>query len=260
MAKNDVFDLTGRVALVTGASSHGIGNQAAKILAEHGAKVLLTARREEQLKAAVAEIEAADGIADYAVCDVADEAQCKAAVEKCVSVFGRLDIMVLAAGISGVSASGGFDAIFDTDNYKKLTSINMDGIFWMLKYGHTECAKGGVGSIIPVGSLASWHSDGSAAYCGAKNALRGWVTWFGKAFASEGVRINGLYPGLVDTDMTHGAVQHEQYGPMMLANIPLGRFGTVDDMANAVLYLASDASSWMTGQHLIVDGGQLCKG
>lgn len=256
----DPLNLEGRVAIITGASSHGIGNQSAKILAEHGAKVFLTARREAQLQQAVAEIEAAGGEAAYAVCDVSQEEQCKAAVEACVERFGRLDIMVLAAGISGLSKSGGFDAIFDTDNYRKMVGINMDGVFWMMKYGYAECAKHGVGSIIPVGSLASWHADGSAAYTAGKCAIRGWVTWFGKELAPLGVRVNGLYPGLVETDMTQRAVDNEQVSQMMLQGIPLGRFGTVDDMANGVLYLASDASSWMTGQHLVVDGGALCRG
>lgn len=256
----DPFNLEGRVAIITGASSHGIGNESAKILAEHGAKVFLTARREAQLQEAVAEIEAAGGEAAYAVCDVSSEEQCKAAVEACVERFGRLDIMVLAAGISGLSKSGGFDAIFDTENYRKMIGINMDGIFWMMKYGYAECAKNGVGSIIPVGSLASWHADGSAAYTAGKAAIRNWVTWFGKELAPLGVRVNGLYPGLVETDMTQRAVDNEMVSQMMLKTIPLGRFGTVRDMANGVLFLASDASAWMTGQHLVMDGGTLCMG
>ncbi len=260
MSEMDMFDLTGRVALITGASSHGIGNESAKILAANGAKVFLTARREAQLQEAVKEIEEAGGEAGYAVCDVSSEEQCKAAVEACVEKFGRLDIMVLSAGISGLSKSGGFDAIFDTDNYNKMIGINMNGVFWMLKYGYAECAKHGVGSIIPVGSLASWHADGSAAYTAGKCAIRGWVTWFAKELAPLNVRVNGLYPGLVATDMTQRAVDNEQVSAMMLKSIPLGRFGTVEDMASAVLFLASDASSWMTGQHLVVDGGTLCMG
>lgn len=258
--EKDPFDMTGRVAIITGASSHGIGNESARILAAHGCKVFLTARREEQLKKAVAEIEADGGEAGYAVCDVSSEEQCKAAVEACVAKFGRLDVMVLAAGISGLSASGGMDAIFDTENYKKMVSINMDGVFWMLKHGYAECAKHGVGSIIPVGSLASWHASGSAAYTAGKCAIRGWVTYFGKAFAPMGLRINGLYPGLVATDMTQRAVDNEQAAKMMLSTIPLGRFGEVKDMAHGVLFLASDASSWMTGQHLVIDGGELAQG
>lgn len=259
MGIKETYDLTGRVALITGASSQGIGSESAKVLAEAGAKVFLTARREEQLKAVCAEIEAAGGEAAYAVCDVSSEEQCKAAVEKCVETFGQLDIMVLTAGISGVSASGGPDAWFDSDNWRTMQGINLDGVFFMIKHGWAECAKGGHGSIIPIGSLASWHVDGSAAYTATKAAIRGLVAWFGKNFARAGipVRVNGLYPGLIETDMTRLAVENEMYGPMLLKGIPMGRFGQPTDCANAVLFLASDASSWMTAQHVIVDGGQV---
>lgn len=251
------FDLTGRVALITGASSHGIGNEAAKLLAANGAKVFLTARREELLQEACDEIRAEGGEASYMACDVSSEEQCKAAVEKCVEEFGRLDIMVLSAGISGLSASGGMDAIFDTDNWRKMLSINLDGVFWMMKYGHAECAKHGVGSIIPVSSLAAWHADGSAAYTATKGAIRALTHYFGKMLAPMNVRVNTIYPGMIDTDMTHMALVHEQYGPMMKKAIPLGRFGEVEDMAYGILFLASDASSFMTGQHLVMDGGAL---
>ena len=113
--EKNLFDLSGRVALITGASSHGIGNESAKLLASYGAKVFLTARREDKLQEAVAEIEAVGGEAAYAVCDVSQEEDCKAAVEACVETFGRLDIMVLAAGISGLSLSGGLEAAFDVE-------------------------------------------------------------------------------------------------------------------------------------------------
>lgn len=259
MGIDQTYNLAGRVALVTGASSQGIGSESAKLLAEAGAKVFLTARREEQLREICVEIEAAGGQAAYAVCDVSSEEQCKSAIGKCVETFGQLDVMVLSAGISGVSASGGPDAWFDTDNWRTMLGINLDGVFFMIKHGWAECAKGGHGSIIPVGSLASWHVDGSAAYTATKAAIRGLVAWFGKNFAKAGipVRVNGMYPGLVETDMTRRATEHEVYGPMMLQGIPMGRFGQPTDIANAVLFLASDASSWMTAQHIIVDGGQV---
>lgn len=257
MSGTEKYDLTGRVALITGASSHGIGNESAKLLAQNGAKVFLTARREEQLQQAVAEIEAAGGIASYKVTDVSKEEDCKAAVEACVAEFGQLDIMVLAAGISGLSASGGPEAWFDTDNYKRMIGINLNGTFWMMKYGWSECAKGGHGSIIPVGSLASWHADGSAAYAAGKGAIRLLVQWFGKNLAPYNVRVNGLYPGVIETDMTQAACDNEQVAAMFLQKIPLGRLGQVSDCAQAVLFMASDASEWMTGQHLVIDGGQL---
>lgn len=258
MTQNDPFDLTGRVALITGASSHGIGNESAKILAAHGAKVFLTARREGKLKEAVAEIEAAGGVASFKVTDVSSEEQCKAAVEACIAEYGRLDIMVLSAGISGLSPSGGMEAIFDSENWKKVQGINLDGVFYMIKHGWEECAKNGVGSIIPVASLAAWRAEGSLAYTATKGAIRSMTHNLGALLAPQGVRVNTFYPGLIDTDMTHQATLYEPFVEMKMKKIPLGRFGTVDDCANAVLFLASDASSFMVGQHLVVDGGEAC--
>ena len=257
MSLEKPYDMTGRVALITGASSHGIGNEAAKVLAAHGAKVFLTARREEKLKEAVAQIEAAGGTAAYRVADVSKEEDCKAAVEACVAEFGRLDVMVLAAGISGKSVSGGMEAVFDTDNWRNVLGINLDGIFFMVKHGWEECAKGGVGAIALIGSLASWHAAGSAAYTATKGALRALTQWFGKNLGEKGVRVNALYPGFIDTDMTHRATEVEQILNAQLAKTPIKRLGTVGDCANAILYLTSDASSWVTGQHLVVDGGEL---
>lgn len=260
MIMKDPFDLTGRVALITGASSHGIGNQAAQVLAAHGAKVFLTARREDKLKEAVAEIEAAGGTAAYHATDVSREEDCKAAVDACIDAFGRLDIMVLAAGISGLSAQKGMDAVFDTDNWNRMLSINLDGVFYMIKYGWAECAKNRCGAIIPVASLAAWKAAGSAAYTATKGAIRSLTHYFGRLLAPEGVRFNTLYPGFIETDMTHPEGTDELFSKIstgVVQKIPLGRYGTVDDCANAVLYLASDASSFMTGQHLVVDGGEL---
>ena len=260
MSQKDPFDLTGRVALITGASSEGIGKDAAKVFARHGAKVFLAARREEKLREAVAEIEAEGGVAAYKATDVSIEEQCRACVEACVEEFGKVDIMVLSAGIAGKSASGGYDAIFDSENWREVQSINLDGVFWMMKYGAPECAKGGNGVIIPVSSLAAWKAEGSAAYTATKGAIRSLTHYFGKKFQELGmpVRVNTLSPGMIDTDMTHMALAHPQFGPAIVGRIPIGRAGTVEDTSNALLYLASDASSFMTGQHLVVDGGATC--
>lgn len=260
MASNNPFDLTGRVALITGASSHGIGNESAKVLAAHGAKVFLTARREDKLKEAAEEIAEMGGVAAYRATDVSSEKECKAAVDACVAEFGRLDIMVLAAGISGLSVSGGLETAFDTDNWRKVLGINLDGVMFMVKYGWKHCAEHGVGSIIPVASLAAWKAAGSVAYTATKGAIRALTPCLGKMMAPEGVRVNTLYPGFIETDMTHPEGLDDIFqkmAPGILAKIPLGRTGKVDDCANAVLYLASDASSFMTGQHLVVDGGEL---
>lgn len=256
----DDFDLSGRVALVTGASSHGIGNESAKLMAAHGAKVFLTARREEKLQEAVAEIETDGGVAAYRVCDVSSEEECKAAVDACIETFGSLDIMVLSAGISGLSCHGGSDmeAMFDSENWRKMNAINLGGVFFMIKHGYAECGKGGHGAIVPVASMAAWKAEGSAAYTATKGAIRSLTHYFGKFLAPYHVRVNTLYPGFIDTDMTHMATQYQPFADAQMEATPLKRFGTVEDCANAVLFLASDASAYMTGQHLIVDGGELC--
>ena len=258
MIRKDIFDLTDRVALVTGASSYGIGSVSAKVLAANGAKVFLTARREDKLAEVAAEIEAAGGEVGYAACDVSSEEQCKAAVEACVSKFGRLDIMVLSAGISGLPSRGDMNMVFDTDNWRNVQGINLDGVFWMMKYGWEECAKNGVGSIIPVASLAAWTADGSAAYTATKGAIRSLTHNLASTLAPHNVRVNTIYPGLIDTDMTHGMMAYPQLVEQFQAKIPLGRFGEPEDIAYGILFLASDASSFMTGQHLVMDGGQLC--
>jgi NAD(P)-dependent dehydrogenase (short-subunit alcohol dehydrogenase family) len=249
--------LEGKVAIITGAGGD-IGKEIARQFVAEGAKIVIAGRNVDKLKKAAAEI----GISadDYLAVstDISDEAAVEALVEAAKEKFGKLDIMVLSAGISGLSASGGYDAVFDTDNWRNVMGVNLDGVFFMMKYGAKECAKGGHGAIVPVSSLAAWKAEGAAAYTATKGALRSLTHYFGKMLAPMGVRVNSFYPGLIDTDMTHPAVTHEQYGPMMLKGIPLGRFGTVDDCAYAVLYLASDASGFMTGQHLIVDGGALC--
>ena len=220
MTERDYYDLSGRVALITGASSHGIGNQSAKTLAAHGAKVFLVARREEKLQEAVAEIEANGGEA------------------------------------SGLSERSMEDA-FNTENWRNILAVNLDSVFFMVKYGWEECAKNGVGAIIPIGSLASWHAAGSTAYTATKGAIRALTQKWGKLLGPKGIRVNTLYPGFIDTDMTHGATKMESYINSVIGKIPLGRYGNVDDCANAVLYLASDASSFMNGQHLVIDGGEL---
>ena len=165
--------------------------------------------------------------------------------------------MVLSAGISGMSLSGGMEAAFDVDNWKRVQAINLDSVFYMVKYGWEECAKGGVGSIIPVASLAAWKAAGSVAYTATKGAIRSMTPCLAKLLAPHGVRLNTLYPGFIDTDMTHAATEFEPFVRAKLESIPMGRFGTVDDCAYGVLYLASDASSFMTGQHLVIDGGEL---
>lgn len=255
---DQLFDLDGKVALITGASSWGIGSESAKLLAEAGAKVFLTARRADKLQEQAAGIEEAGGEAAWFAGDVSSEEACKAAVDACIERFGHLDIMVLNAGVSGLSPKT-IDDDFDTDNWEKVLGINLEGVVWMIKYGHAHCAKSDDGSIVIVSSLGAYTGTGNVPYTAAKGALRSLTTRFGNRLAEEGVRVNSIYPGYIDTDMTHAAFGNPDYQPMFLKNIPLNRMGAPEDIANGVLFLASPASSWVTGQHLIIDGGQICR-
>ena len=256
----DVFNIQDRVAIITGASSRGIGNSAAKELAAHGAKVCLVARREEKLREAVQEIEAAGGKAMYVVADVSNEDDCKHAVQECVEHFGGLDIMVLASGVAG-NPPRSLDDMFDTEEYRRVLSINLDGVFFMVKHGYAECAKGGHGSIVFINSLAGFKAAGFVPYSATKGALRAWTKLLAKKFAPMGIRVNAIIPGMIDTDMTHPEGFDEMFQGIAanaVKGIPLGRVGTPADCAQGILFLASDASSWITGDSLAIDGGELC--
>ena len=260
MGASEMFRLDGRVALITGASSRGIGSAAAKALAEYGAKVFLIARRAEKLETIAHSIRESGGTAECWAADVSEEDACRTAVEKCVEIFGRLDIMVLAAGISGKSPRT-VEELFDTEAYRRVMSINLDGTFFMVKYGWPECAKNGKGSIIMLNSLAAFKAAGHVPYSATKGAIRAWTKLFAKKMAPYQVRVNSVVPGLTDTEMVHPEGMDEIFEQRVLPaadRIPLGRLGTPEDMAAGILYLASDAAGWVTGQCLVIDGGELC--
>ena len=258
-----MFDLTGRVALVTGISSMGIGHSSAKVFAEHGAKVFGVCRREQPLLEMKAEIEAIGGEFAYCVADVSQEDQVKASVDQCVEAFGRLDIMLLVAGTSGLPARGGTDrdAVFNTENWHNVEAVNLDSIMYYTKYGWAECAKNKVGSIIAIASIAALPgvgNDASAAYTATKGAIRSLTNWFAINFGKEGVRFNSIYPGFIRTSLTASACDYKPFIEPKLQKIPVGVWGEPEDIAYGALYLASDASKFVTGQHLVIDGGETC--
>lgn len=257
MSLQQKYDLTGRVALISGASSRGIGYGSARALAEQGAKVFLVARREEMLAEKAALIKEAGGSASYLACDVSDESQVETAIATCVEEFGRLDIMVLSAGIAGMFSED-VEGYMDTDDWREVLGTNLDGVYHMIQHGWQECAKGGVGSIIPILSMAALKVSGGLAYTATKGALLRMVPWLAKNLGPEGVRVNGIAPGLVDTDMTNppGWDTTEMILAPGAAKAPLRRLATIEDCADLALFLASDVSRAITGQVIAVDGGE----
>lgn len=255
MGVQNAFDLTGRVALVTGGGS-GIGKGCAKILAEAGADVMVVGRRMGKLEEVKVEIEAAGGVCACFSADLTDESNCRAMVNACVERYGRLDILVNSAG--GRGAHGALEEEFSTENYRETMAVDLDSTFMAIKYAWPECAKNGAGSIINIASLAALRASGPIVYSAAKGAVKSMSRTLAKRLGGEGVRVNTIYPGFILTEMTAGVREHPELEARFRGESPLGLLGTVEDIGHCALYLASDAARFVTGQDFVIDGGATC--
>lgn len=247
--------VSGKVAIITGGGT-GIGRACALTLAREGAKVALAARRRDKLEAVVREIATAGGEAITLECDVTEKVSVEHAVRAAEERFGKLHIIVNNAGTVHV---GTVEETSDAD-WARLISVNLTGTFLMSRAGVPALRHAGGGSIINIGSyLGIVAIKQRAAYCASK----GGVTLLTKAMAldhaHENIRVNCICPALVETEMAMGAISRmpdpAAYKRLRESQIPIGRMGSPEDIANLALYLASDESSWMTGVALPLDGG-----
>ena len=241
------FDLTGKVCIVTG-GGRGIGRGMAEGLYRHGATVVLTGRTLSVLEEAAAAMgDRAYGIA----CDVSKEAEVLALRDAVVARSGKIDVLVNNAGVNPI-----FKTIERTslEEWQNIIDVNLTGIFLCCKYLGGAIGEGG--SVIDVSSVAG-HAGlpRSVPYCGSKGGVEMMTKALALDWAKKGVRVNTLAPGWVDTDLTHGLLEHDVHGKRLLDRTPLGRFARPIDMAGGVVFLASDASAFMTGQSLVIDGG-----
>lgn len=243
--------LTGKRAVVTGAS-RGIGRAMAAGFAAEGANVVVMARNGELLADLVAEIDGAGGHATYLVCDVTDQAQV-AEVTSAVVAGGPVDILVNNAG--GNSFSAPLLSMRPT-GWTKTQTLNVDSTVWMLQGILPTMVAAGGGSVINVSSVAGLAGAPLMAHYGAAKAA---VLSLTKSLALEvaysGVRVNALVPGWIETDLTDFLRQDSGVEANLLDRVPMQRWGTVEEIAAAAVFLASDDSSFMTGQMLVVDGG-----
>jgi NAD(P)-dependent dehydrogenase (short-subunit alcohol dehydrogenase family) len=252
LADPPTLRLDGKVAWVTGAS-RGLGRSLAFALAGAGADVLLSARSEAPLEATAEEIRAAGGVAETAVGSVDDPAAVAATAERIASRWGRLDVLVNNAGISPSYTRS--ERLADED-WRSIIDINLTGPFLCVKAAFPLLVEAGGGSVINVSSV---HGRSAGARMLAYTASKGGIEMITRTLAVEwaprGIRVNSVAPGYLETEMTTGLREHERISQELLGRIPLGRFGTTSEVASAVLFLAADVSSYVTGATLAVDGG-----
>ena len=246
--------LKDKVALISGASS-GMGAATARLFAREGAKAVVVADiLDKEGAAVVAEIEKAGGRATYVRLDVTDEAQWKAAVDATMEAHGGLHVLVNNAGISGSAEQD----LYDTDAWNRLMGIKSTGVFLGMKHGIAAMRKTGQGgSVINLSSISGIVGQGyiHVGYNASKGAVR-LITKAGAAqHGKEGIRVNSVHPGLMPPMRTSGRTADPVARAKTLKGVPMGRAGEVDEVANAILFLASDEASYITGAELVVDGG-----
>ena len=246
------FDLHGKVALVTGASS-GLGEHFARSLARAGASVVLAARRLETLEAAAEEIRAAGGAAAAVRMDVTDEASVEAAFDAAVTAVGLPDVVVCNSGVPGTGAwahelaTGVWDEVFDT---------NVRGAWLTARAGARRLVEARrPGAIVMVASIrAHLNFKLFTPYGASKAAIVNLTQNMALELARSGIRVNALAPGYFDTALNEGLFETE-YGREMIQRIPQRRLGEMAELDGALLLLASDAGSYITGSTIVVDGG-----
>ena len=247
----DLFDLDGRVALVTGASS-GLGLRFARVLADHGSRVAVVARRADRLEALADEL-GRDRCLPL-VADVGDEAGVRAAVAKAVEAFGRLDVCVANAGVSAVGPAEDET----TETFRRVVEVNLTGLFTTDREAARVMLAQGSGSIVNVASALGLKGLGrvpQAGYTASKGGVVNLTRELAAQWARRGVRVNGIAPGWFPSEMTDPALGDDGFQRFIRRTVPMGRAGAEDELDGVLLLLASDASRYMTGQTLAVDGG-----
>jgi 2-deoxy-D-gluconate 3-dehydrogenase len=247
-----LFDLTGRVALVTGGNG-GIGLGMARGMAEAGAAIAIAGRNRAKSEAAAAELGQLGAKTAVLAADVTDEAQCRRMVEDTVAQLGRLDILVNNAGINIRKQP----QEYSLGEWRQVIDANLTSTFFCAQAAHPVMKAAGGGKIVNIGSMLSIFGAGlAAAYGASKGGVVQLTKALATAWARDNIQVNAVLPGWIDTDLTRAARgQIRGLNSMVLMRTPVGRWGVPADLAGVAVFLASRASDFITGAAIPVDGG-----
>ena len=250
-----LFDLTGKTAIVTGGGK-GIGRQMAQGLAEAGANVVLCARQADRCEQAAAELAERFGVKALGLgCDVRDTEQVQAVVARTVTDFGAVDVLVNNAGV----VWGATPEDMPLEGWQKVVDVNLTGVFLFSQAAGRVMIGGDGGAIVNIASVAGLHGAppeivNTVVYHATKGGVIAFTRDLAWKWAPHGIRVNAIAPGWFPSDMANFVLEHA--GEELVRRVPLRRFGGADDLKGPVVFLASEASAYVTGHTLVVDGGQ----
>jgi NAD(P)-dependent dehydrogenase (short-subunit alcohol dehydrogenase family) len=252
MSKASPFDLSGHVAVITG-SSRGIGRSAAEIMAQMGAKVVISSRKPEACEPVAEGIRKAGGEATVITANISRKADVEALVAKTIEKYGRLDCMVANAAVSPYY---GPMMGLDDDAFDKTMNNNVRSTLWLARLAHPHMKKQGAGSVIIVSSIAGLrHGTNIGIYGVSKAADFSLARSLAAEWGPDNIRVNCIAPGLVKTDFARALWEDDTRRQKVEATTPLRRLGNVEDIGGIAAFLASKASAYITGQVIVADGG-----